>query len=138
MLIMLKRTMLQCVDVRAPTEKPHNTYAKSTSGLQRTLDVHLLIHNFVRKRRTTWEVPAVAMGVLRAPLSLKYIFKNATNFIMFNKIKGYSILSKAHHEQSKPSPLSDLRLTAMRYAPLRAVHLHIISQQKGKNIPLLR
>jgi len=52
-----------------------NTYAKSTSGLQRTLDVHLLIHNFVRKHWTTGEVPAVAMGVLRAPLGLEDILK---------------------------------------------------------------
>lgn len=50
-----------------------NTYAKTTSGLQRTLDVHLLIHNFVRPHWTTGEVPAVAIGVLGSPLGLENI-----------------------------------------------------------------
>ncbi|WP_157072988.1 IS1 family transposase, partial [Candidatus Magnetominusculus xianensis] len=34
-----------------------NTYAKMTEGLQRTLDVHLITHNFVRRHWTTGEVP---------------------------------------------------------------------------------
>ena len=42
-----------------------NTYAKTVPGLQRTLDVYWVIHNFVRKHWTTGQVPAVAMGVLR-------------------------------------------------------------------------
>lgn len=50
-----------------------NTYAKTVSGLQRTLDAQLLIHNFVRKHWTTGVVPAVAMGVLCAPLGLEGI-----------------------------------------------------------------
>lgn len=50
-----------------------NTYAKTTSGLQRTLDVYWVIHNFVRRHWTTGEVPAVAMGVLCAPLGLEAI-----------------------------------------------------------------
>jgi hypothetical protein len=50
-----------------------NTYAKTTSGLQRTLDVHQLIHNFVRPHWTTGEVPAVAMGVMGSPLGLENI-----------------------------------------------------------------
>lgn len=50
-----------------------NTYAKTVSGLQRTLDAQLLIHNFVRKHWTTGVIPAVAMGVLCAPLGLEDI-----------------------------------------------------------------
>ncbi|WP_446011964.1 IS1 family transposase [Candidatus Electrothrix sp.] len=50
-----------------------NTYAKTVLGLQRTLDVYWVIHNFVRKHWTTGEVPAVAMGVLSAPLGLEDI-----------------------------------------------------------------
>ena len=50
-----------------------NTYAKTVPGLQRTLDVYWVIHNFVRKHWTTGEVPAVAMGVLCAPLGLEDI-----------------------------------------------------------------
>ena len=50
-----------------------NTYAKTKTGLQRTLDVHQLIHNFVRPHWTTREVPAVALGILRAPLGLEDI-----------------------------------------------------------------
>jgi hypothetical protein len=36
-----------------------NTYAKTTTGLQRLLDVYWVIHNFVRFHFTTREVPAV-------------------------------------------------------------------------------
>lgn len=50
-----------------------NTYAKTTSGLQRTLDVYWVIHNFVRKHWTTGQIPAVAMGILCAPLGLETI-----------------------------------------------------------------
>ncbi len=50
-----------------------NTYAKTTSGLQRTLDVYWVIHNFVRKHWTTGEIPAIAMGILCAPLGIEAI-----------------------------------------------------------------
>jgi len=43
---------------------PHYGYAKCKKGLQRTLDVHQIIHNFVRRHWTTGEVPAVALGVI--------------------------------------------------------------------------
>lgn len=50
-----------------------NTYAKNTDALQRTLDVHLLQHNFVRPHWTTGEVPAVRLGIMAAPLRLEEI-----------------------------------------------------------------
>jgi hypothetical protein len=50
-----------------------NTYAKTKEGLQRTLDVHQLIHNFVRPHWTTREVPAVSMGILLKPFTLEDI-----------------------------------------------------------------
>ncbi len=50
-----------------------NTYAKTTYGLQRTLDVYWVIHNFVRKHWTTGKIPAVAMGILCAPLGIEAI-----------------------------------------------------------------
>jgi hypothetical protein len=50
-----------------------NTYAETVSGLQRTLDVYWIIHNFVRTHWTTGKVPAVATGILCAPLSLETV-----------------------------------------------------------------
>ena len=50
-----------------------NTYAKCREGLQRTLDVHQIIHNFVRHHWTTGEVPAVALGVTTGALGLEDI-----------------------------------------------------------------
>jgi len=50
-----------------------NTYAKNADALQRTLDVHLLQHNFVRPHWTTGEVPAVRLGIMAAPLRLEEI-----------------------------------------------------------------
>lgn len=50
-----------------------NTYAKCKEGLQRTLDVHQIIHNFVRPHWTTREVPAVALGILKGALCLEDI-----------------------------------------------------------------
>ena len=47
-----------------------NTYAKSRKGLQRTLDVQQIIHNFVRSYWTTGLVPAVALGIISNPLNL--------------------------------------------------------------------
>ena len=46
-----------------------NTYAKSTTGLQRILRVYWVMHNFVRKHFTTKAVPAVTLGVLERSLS---------------------------------------------------------------------
>ncbi|MDQ7003055.1 MAG: hypothetical protein Q9N02_10295, partial [Ghiorsea sp.] len=50
-----------------------NTYAKNTDALQRTLDVHQIIHNFSRAHWTTGKVPAVAMGIIKEALSLENI-----------------------------------------------------------------
>ena len=50
-----------------------NTYAKSIAGLQRTLDIHQIIHNYVRPHWTTGKVPAVSLGILAAPLTLENI-----------------------------------------------------------------
>jgi len=41
-----------------------NTYAKSCSGLQRTLNLYWLVHNFARAHFTTKIVPAVKLEVL--------------------------------------------------------------------------
>lgn len=51
-----------------------NTYGKVTSGLQRTLDVYWIIHNFIRGQFTTKKVPAVALGILKKGLSWMEIF----------------------------------------------------------------
>lgn len=48
-----------------------NTYAKDSVALQRTLDVHWLIHNFVRPHFTTGIVPAVALGILNTGFSIE-------------------------------------------------------------------
>ena len=48
-----------------------NTYAKNADALQRTLDVHLLQHNFIRPHWTTGEVPAVRLGIMATPCALK-------------------------------------------------------------------
>ncbi|MDX8380369.1 MAG: hypothetical protein R8K48_10100 [Gallionella sp.] len=48
-----------------------NTYAKNTTGLQRTLDVHQIIPNFVRIHWTTGVAPVVALGVVKGALSLE-------------------------------------------------------------------
>jgi hypothetical protein len=50
-----------------------NTYAKTKKGLQRTLDVHQVIHNFVCPHWTTGVVPAVSLGIMSEPLSLEDI-----------------------------------------------------------------
>jgi len=51
-----------------------NTYAKSSRGLQRVLDVYWVIHNFVRVHFTTKEVPAVSLGVLERRISAQELF----------------------------------------------------------------
>lgn len=50
-----------------------NTYAKSEKGLQRTLDVYWVVHNFVRSHFTTKQVPAVALGIINKGLSWQEI-----------------------------------------------------------------
>jgi len=53
-----------------------NTYAKSIEGLQRTLDIHQIIHNFVRHHWTTGVVPAVALNIIEGALCLEDILTN--------------------------------------------------------------
>jgi hypothetical protein len=52
-----------------------NTYAKKKTGLQRTLDLFWVVHNFIRKHFTTGQVPAVALGVLKENLSWGQILR---------------------------------------------------------------
>ena len=52
-----------------------NTYAKSTTGLQRTLDIFWIAHNFIRTHFTTKKVPAVAIGIIQQGLSWQDIFR---------------------------------------------------------------
>jgi hypothetical protein len=51
-----------------------NTYAKSKTDLQRTLDVYWLVHNFVRVHFTTKIVPAVKLGILEVGISWSQLF----------------------------------------------------------------
>ena len=53
-----------------------NTYAKCKAGLQRTLDLYWVIHNFVRRHFTTREVPAVKIGILKNEITLEEIMTN--------------------------------------------------------------
>lgn len=46
-----------------------NTYAKTIKGLQRTLDVQWLNHNFVNVHFTTKMIPAVKIGILEVGIS---------------------------------------------------------------------
>jgi transposase-like protein len=52
-----------------------NTYAKTDDSLQRTLDIHWIVHNFIQAHFTTKQVPAVAIGILNSGLSFIQIFK---------------------------------------------------------------
>ena len=52
-----------------------NTYAKQEETLQTRLDVHWVLHNFVRPHFTTQLVPAVALGLLERGLSWFELFK---------------------------------------------------------------
>jgi transposase-like protein len=52
-----------------------NTYAKSKTGLQRTLDLGWIVHNFIRVHWTTKQVPAVALGIIDAGLSWMDVLK---------------------------------------------------------------
>ena len=51
-----------------------NTYAKKEEGLQRTLDVYWVVHNFMRTHFTTKKVPAVALGILDKKLTWNELF----------------------------------------------------------------
>lgn len=55
-----------------------NTYAKDSGNLQSRLDVHWLLHNFVRNHYTTKIVPAVALGVMTAALTIAQLFRIQT------------------------------------------------------------
>ena len=50
-----------------------NTYAKNREGLQRTLDVHQIVHNFIRPHWTTGKVPAVSLGIFSNALTFENI-----------------------------------------------------------------
>lgn len=52
-----------------------NTYAKRVKSLQRTMEVHWVIHNFIRVHFTTQEVPAVTQGILETGLSWQQVFR---------------------------------------------------------------
>ncbi len=52
-----------------------NTYAKQEATLQIRLDVHWVLHNFVRPHFTTKQVPAFALGILDQAVSLADLFK---------------------------------------------------------------
>jgi transposase-like protein/IS1 family transposase len=52
-----------------------NTYAKAQPKLQCRLDVHWILHDFVRRHFTTKQVPAVALGILDAGLSWADLFR---------------------------------------------------------------
>lgn len=54
----------------SPMRRRTNTYAKTKEGLQRALDLHWLMHNFVREHFTTGVVPAVEMGFLEEPIGI--------------------------------------------------------------------
>lgn len=51
-----------------------NTYAKSRTHLQRTLNVYWVVHNFVRVHFTTKLVPAVQLGILEMGISWSQLF----------------------------------------------------------------
>ena len=52
-----------------------NTCAKTDSGLQMTLDIQWIIHNFVNVHFTTKKIPAIAPGIIDKGLSLPEVFK---------------------------------------------------------------
>jgi transposase-like protein len=61
-----------------------NTYAKNVSGLQRTLDLGWIAHNFIRVHHTTKKVPAVALGILDSGLQWADLFKIQYNLFKYN------------------------------------------------------
>ena len=60
-----------------------NTYAKKKTGLQRTLDLFWVVHNFIRKHFTTQQVPAVALGLLKEGLSWEQILRIQKPIVSF-------------------------------------------------------
>ena len=50
-----------------------NTYAKNVSGLQRTLDLDFIVHNYLKPNFTTKIVPAVALGIIKEPYSIEKV-----------------------------------------------------------------
>jgi len=51
-----------------------NTYAKTVTGLQRTLSIQWIAHNFIRRHFSTKQVPAVSLGILEEGLSWEQMF----------------------------------------------------------------
>ena len=51
-----------------------NTYTKSTTGLQRILNVYWVMHNFMRIHFTTKKVPALVLGLLKKQLTPNELF----------------------------------------------------------------
>jgi len=51
-----------------------NTYAKSETALQRILNVHWVIHNYVITHFTTKKVPAVSLGLIEEGLNVETLF----------------------------------------------------------------
>jgi hypothetical protein len=56
-----------------------NTYAKNRSGLQRTLDLFWVNHNFIREHFTTEKVPAVALNILEKPITWNDVLMMTTS-----------------------------------------------------------
>ena len=52
-----------------------NTYAKVADGLQRTLDLYWVFHNFIKVHFSTKEVPAVLLGVVNQGLEWNEIMR---------------------------------------------------------------
>jgi hypothetical protein len=50
-----------------------DTYEKTKTALQRTLDILWVVHNFIRRHFTTGQIPAVALGILEKGISWKQI-----------------------------------------------------------------
>ena len=48
--------------------------AKRVKSLQRTMEVHWVIHDFIRVHFTTQEVPAVKLGILETGLACLQVF----------------------------------------------------------------
>ena len=57
----------------SPYRRKTNTYAKSEKGLQRVLNLYLVIHNFVRVHFTTKDVPAVSLGLIENGFSFEQL-----------------------------------------------------------------
>lgn len=58
----------------SPFRRKTNTYAKSTNGLQRILNVYWVVNNFIRVHFSTNEVPAVKLKIIKDRLSVEKLF----------------------------------------------------------------